>query len=62
MINLSYTTHAEPKSTKDGRKMHPINVCGNGTASCLMARMYKDAWTNFYSLGHYPSTAVLVEY
>lgn len=59
---LSETTMAEPKRTADGRLLHPINVCNGGTASCLTARMYKDGWTNYYSLGHYPSTAVLIEY
>ena len=62
MAKLSYTTQATPKVTDDGRTLTPINVCQGGTASCLTARMYKDGWTNYYSLGHYPSTAVLIEY
>ena len=62
MVKLGYTSQATPKECEDGRLLHPINVCAGGTASCLTARMYKDGWTNYYSLGHYPSTAVLIEY
>lgn len=62
MIKLGYTSQATPKECEDGRLLHPVNVCRGGTASCLTARMYKDGWTNYYSLGHYPSTAVLIEY
>ena len=62
MAKLSYTSQAEPKRTADGRLLHPVNVCADGTASCLTARMYKDGVANYLSLGHYPSTAVLIEY
>lgn len=62
---LAVTTHAEPKTIVSGggtKRLRPVNVCSGGTASCLTARMWKDGWTNYYSLGHFPSTAILVEY
>ena len=60
-IKLDCTSQAEPRRAGN-HLLIPINVCTMGTASSLTARMWKDAWTNYYSLGHYPSTAVLVEY
>lgn len=62
MPKLSHTTQAEPRVVSDGRRLHPVNVCTAGTASCLKARMWKDSLRNYLSLAHFPSTAVLVEY
>lgn len=55
------TNVAQPKRTMGGYIL-PINVCAGDTASTLTSRMWKNAVTNYLSLAHYPSTAVLIEY
>jgi hypothetical protein len=59
---LKITSVADVPQRLDGRTEWPVNVCQGDTASTLTARMWKDGWTNYYSLGHYPSTAILIEY
>ncbi len=56
------TNVAQPKRTSRGGQIVPINVCAGDTASTLTSRMWKDAVTNYLTLAHYPSTAVLIEY
>ena len=59
---LKITSVADVPHPIRGGQEWPVNVCRDNTASTLTARMWKDGWTNYYSLGHYPSTAILVEY
>ena len=61
-MNFRVTNVALPKRTMWGGYLVPVNVCAGDTASTLTSRMWKDAVTNYLSLAHYPSTAVLIEY
>lgn len=58
---LAITTIAD-QPLRGQKSLWPVNVCAADTASCLTSRMWKDGWTNYYSLGHFPSTAILIEY
>ena len=61
-MNFRVTNVAKPKPIQGGGYLIPVNVCAGDTASTLTSRMWKDAVTNYLSLAHYPSTAVLIEY
>jgi hypothetical protein len=60
-MKFKVTNVARPKPIGVGY-LYPVNVCAGDTASTLTSRMWKDAVTNYLSLAHYPSTAVLIEY
>ena len=63
MIQLSFTSQAEPKQTEDGRLLHPVNVCRGGI-SCTLNTRYNDMALpkDILSLAHFPKTVILIEY
>ena len=63
MIRLSYTSQSTPRSTDDGRLLHPVNVCRGGI-SCTLNTRYNDMALpkDILSLAHFPKTVILIEY